>query len=318
AALPGSTAGTTLTGEIRANEEEVSQQSFLDGHGQTFITNSGDMALDIRSISFSSASTTAETVKITGDDGAANGSEAFVINTSGLPASSNIVLDNIEFAAIVGQAFVTGGAGQNYVVGDDAVQFISLGAGDDTLAGGGGNDSIGSGVGEDIIYGNQGDDLVFGGEGKDTLYGGQNNDTAVGGSGDDVLHGNKGNDILYGNQSNDTLSGGENEDILFGGQGNDLLSGGSGDDFLAGNKGDDILVGGDGADTFAFYYSGGNDQISDFTVGTDTLMLEDGLGVSAGTETDGNTTITFSDGGTLTVIGVSKAEITSATGWELG
>ncbi|MEP1906348.1 MAG: SBBP repeat-containing protein, partial [Nitratireductor sp.] len=47
AALPGSTAGTTLTGEIRANEEEVSQQSFLDGHGQTFITNSGDMALDI-------------------------------------------------------------------------------------------------------------------------------------------------------------------------------------------------------------------------------------------------------------------------------
>ncbi|MEP3118143.1 MAG: SBBP repeat-containing protein, partial [Alphaproteobacteria bacterium] len=49
AALPGSTAGTTLTGEIRANEEEVSQQSFLDGHGQTFITNSGDMALDIRS-----------------------------------------------------------------------------------------------------------------------------------------------------------------------------------------------------------------------------------------------------------------------------
>ncbi|MEP0393823.1 MAG: SBBP repeat-containing protein, partial [Nitratireductor sp.] len=307
AALPGSTAGTTLTGEIRANEEEVSQQSFLDGHGQTFITNSGDMALDIRSISFSSASTTAETVKITGDDGAANGSEAFVINTSGLPASSNIVLDNIEFAAIVGQAFVTGGAGQNYVVGDDAVQFISLGAGDDTLAGGGGNDSIGSGIGEDIIYGNQGDDLVFGGEGKDTLYGGQNNDTAVGGSGDDVLHGNKGNDILYGNQSNDTLSGGENEDILFGGQGNDLLSGGSGDDFLAGNKGDDILVGGDGADTFAFYYSGGNDQVSDFTVGTDTLMLEDGLGVSDGTETDGNTTITFSDGGTLTVMGVSKA-----------
>ncbi|MEP6146125.1 MAG: hypothetical protein ABJ201_01840, partial [Nisaea sp.] len=63
---------------------------------------------------------------------------------------------------------------------------------------------------------------------------------------------------------------------------------------------------------------GGNDQVSDFTVGTDTLMLEDGLGVSDGTETDGNTTITFSDGGTLTVIGVSKAEITSATGWELG
>ncbi|MEP0501907.1 calcium-binding protein, partial [Nisaea sp.] len=94
-----SAADVTLTSQIQSAEPATSDQIFLNGHGQVFLTSLGTgIDVDIRSISFSSASTTAETVKITGDDGAANGSEAFVINTSGLPASSNIVLDNIEFA----------------------------------------------------------------------------------------------------------------------------------------------------------------------------------------------------------------------------
>lgn len=76
--------------------------------------------------------------------------------------------------------------------------------------------------------------------------------------------------------------------------------------------------GGDGADTFLFTFDGGNDVVSDFQSGSDVLSLRNGLGVSGGVESDGNTVVTFSDGGTLTVIGVSRADLAAATGWDLG
>lgn len=76
--------------------------------------------------------------------------------------------------------------------------------------------------------------------------------------------------------------------------------------------------GGDGADTFIFTFGGGNDQVNDFAAGTDTLALESGLGVSGGTEVDGNTVVTLFDGGTVTIIGVQKADVAAATGSELG
>ncbi|WP_339854103.1 DUF4347 domain-containing protein [uncultured Nisaea sp.] len=333
-AQPTSTASTTLTGEIQATEPNTSVQSFLDGHGQTFITRSGGVDLDIRSITFSGGGSTAQTVQLTGQS--SGGSEAFVIDTSGLPTGSTVQLDNIEFAAIVGNATVNGGAGQNYVVGDDASQFISLGAEDDTLAGGGGNDTVGSAWGEDIVYGNQGADYVFGGAGMDTLYGGQDGDTVFGGNDNDFVYGNMGNDTLSGGENDDVLFGGQDEDIvygntgndslngnlgndtLYGGQGNDLISGGAGNDLLYGNHGNDTLAGGDGADTFVFTFGGGNDQVNDYQAGTDSLQFQDGLTYTAA-ESDGNTVLTLSDGGSLTLIGVSKAQlgIAAIAGWEL-
>ncbi|WP_420403870.1 DUF4347 domain-containing protein [Nisaea sp.] len=329
-----STATTTLTGEIRTTEPDTTDQSFLDGHGQTFLSKMSGMEMDIRSISFSSSEASAQTVQITGQS--SSGGEAFVIDTTGLPSGSTLQLDNIEFAAIVGNATVSGGAGQNYVVGDDARQFISLGAEDDTLAGGAGEDTVGSSWGEDILYGNQGTDLVFGGGGMDTVYGGQDadtvrgdndndwvygnkgDDTLSGGNGEDLLFGGQNDDIVYGNAGDDSISGNLGSDSLYGGQGNDLISGGDGADILAGNKGDDTLSGGEGADIFVFEFDGGNDQLADFQAGTDTLALESGLAVAGGTESGGNTTVTFSDGGTVTVIGVGKTDLAAATGWEFG
>ena len=331
-----STAGTTLTNQIQAAEPAVGAQSFLDGHGQAFLARSTGISMDVRSISFTDTGTSAQTVQITGAAGSSSGSEAFVIDTTGLPSGSTLQLDNIEFAAIIGNATVTGGAGQNYAVGDDAVQFISLGAEDDTLAGGGGNDTVGSGFGEDIVYGNQGADSVFGGGGMDTLYGGQGADTVLGNNDNDVVYGNKGNDTLWGGENDDMLFGGQNDDIvygntghdslngnlgndtLYGGQGNDLLSGDSGDDVLMGNMGDDTLAGGEGADTFVFTFDGGNDTVADFQAGTDRLILDNGLEISSATETGGNTAATFSDGGSVTLTGISKIELSAATGWELG
>ncbi|WP_323796380.1 SBBP repeat-containing protein [Nisaea sp.] len=329
-----SLARSTLAGQIQDSGADPASKSLLDGHGQSFFDHYTDaMSVDVRSISFATTETGAQTVQFIGSTGESIYTEAFVIDTSGLPSGSTLQLDNIEFAAIVGNASVTGGAGQNYVVGDDAVQFISLGAEDDTLAGGGGNDTVGSSWGEDVVYGNQGQDSLFGGGGMDTLYGGQDADTVRGDNDADVLYGNKGGDTLSGGENEDTLFGGRNSDIvygnqgadlvagntgndqLYGGQDNDSLSGGAGDDLLAGNKGDDTLNGGDGADTFVYDFGGGDDVVTDYEVGADALSFTDGLSYTA-TESGGSTVLTLSDGGTLILIGVQQSQLAAASGWE--
>jgi Ca2+-binding RTX toxin-like protein len=327
---------TTLTEAINTRGTGVAND--LIGGAQNFLNRLGaTTTVDVRTIiPTTTGSTISDPIVISGSGSTSGQSEAFVIDMRSMPSGSTLQLDNIEFASVMGQATITGGAGQNYVVGDDAAQFISLGVEDDTLAGGGGADSVGSGWGEDIVYGNQGADLVFGGGGMDTVYGGQDadtvrgdndndwvygnkgDDTLLGGNGDDRLYGGQDNDIVYGNAGNDSIAGNLGNDTLYGGQGNDLISGGNGADLIAGNKGDDTLSGGAGADTFVFEFGGGNDQVADFQIGTDTLALENGLGVSGGTESGGNTTVTFSDGSSVTVIGVSKTDLAAATGWELG
>ena len=58
--------------------------------------------------------------------------------------------------------------------------------------------------------------------------------------------------------------------------------------------------------------------MADFQAGTDRLILDSGLEISSATETGGNTAVTFSDGGSVTLTGISKIELSAATGWELG
>src|SRR3546814_5147657 len=60
-------------------------------------------------------------------------------------------VDNIEFVSVVGFAHVTGGAGDNYAVGDDNAQFMALGVGDDTMYGGGGADTLAGGSETDLL-----------------------------------------------------------------------------------------------------------------------------------------------------------------------
>lgn len=105
-----------------------------------------------------------------------------VIDARDLGAGTVLQLDNVDFAAVIGNATVRGGAGRNIVVGDDQVQNLLLGAEDDRLYGGGGNDILGS---------EGGSDLLDGGDGADLLVGGIGNDHLLGGSGDDVLEGGR-------------------------------------------------------------------------------------------------------------------------------
>ena len=126
-----------------------------------------------------------EPIIISGSSKAEDPKQAMVIDVSQLPSGTVIQLNNIAFASIVGAVHAVGGAGENFAVGDDKVQFIVLGADDDVLFGGGGNDTIGSLGGDDQTSGDEGDDIVFGGTGNDQLSGGSGNDRLNGGLGFD-------------------------------------------------------------------------------------------------------------------------------------
>jgi len=106
-----------------------------------------------------------------------------------------------------------------------------------------------------------------------------------------VLTGTAAADILLGGDIGvtsgsdaDTLNGGDGNDHLNGGYGNDTLNGGAGNDLLKGRFGDDSLTGGDGADTLYYHIqevqgkflsADGNDTMTDFTIGTDIIQLEE-------------------------------------------
>ena len=115
-----------------------------------------------------------------------------------------------------------------------------------------------------------------------------------------------------GTSSNDLLLGGTKNDTISGAAGDDLILGYAGDDVIEGGEGDDTTFGGLGSDTFVFGANSGNDVIGDFEVGTDGLMLNDGLLIDSFAELDTNgdatldTVVTFSDGATATLLDVDS------------
>jgi Ca2+-binding RTX toxin-like protein len=183
----------------------------------------------------------------------------------------------------------TGTDGDDSHAGGPGSDFLVGGAGADTLRGDGGEDTLEGGSDNDLLRGGNRDDVLSGGDGDDSLLGGRGKDTAIrGGNGHDLLNGDAGDDVLIGGWGRDTLDGGEGDDTIRGGNGhdqlkgddgNDLLIGGWGRDTLDGGEGDDALRGGLGADVFQFSGAFGNDVVTNFGVGKDTLRVT-GFGVS--------------------------------------
>jgi Ca2+-binding RTX toxin-like protein len=100
-------------------------------------------------------------------------------------------------------------AKDDYVVVDaksSAAANISGGGGDDTIIGGSGATSASGGVGNDSIVCGAGNDSLWGGAGNDVLYGGAGNDSIQGGNGNDLIYGDGGNNTLYGNAGADTFA----------------------------------------------------------------------------------------------------------------
>ena len=348
-AQSGDTAVNTLVGAIEARGT-VGETGVVNG-AQTFLTQlSATSTLDIRTIipTQGAGITTDDPIIITGTSGGSQ-SEAFVIDMRSI-SGKILQLDNIEFASIIGNATVNGGAGNNYAVGDGNAQFISLGEGDDTLSGGDGDDTIGSGDGNDMLYGDGGGDVVFGGTGLDTLWGGSETDVVYGNLGADVIYGNQqddslfggqdadvayggqDNDLAYGNLADDTLYGNFGADTLYGGQGNDVLFGGQDNDLLVGNLGNDTIHGGLGADTIVtgsgtdlvvVQSDGGIDVVTDFDgAAGDRVQIAsnvNGTGIdsfaevqaAAGDDDSGNVQIALGSGHSLTLNGITASQLQS-------
>jgi Ca2+-binding RTX toxin-like protein len=117
------------------------------------------------------------------------------------------------------------------------------------------------------------DDLIVGSDHRDNLRGGRDDEILLGFDGNDRIRGGRGDDRLCGDDGEDRLNGGRGDDTLLGGAGGDRLHGGKGDDSLCGGGGDDLLIGGRGEDVFGFGLDEGNDTISGFRVGVDSIDL---------------------------------------------
>lgn len=123
---------------------------------------------------------------------------------------------------------VTGGSGDDVLVGDGAYNVLRAGAGNDTVGGGVGGDFLDGGTGFDILnLSTSGGPVrlnlqtgVLEGEGQgDTI---RNFEGAVGSAGLDSLTGDARANRLIGLDGADTLDGGGGSDTLVGGNGDDV------------------------------------------------------------------------------------------------
>jgi len=181
---------------------------------------------------------------------------------------------------------------------------IAFGVRIENATGGAGADSITGNQFANVLLGGQGDDTISGGAGRDQIRGGIGDDAINGGSGRDRLFGEVGKDVLLGKNNNDTLKGGDGRDVLMGGKGNDRLFGEGGNDLLIGNQ---------GADRFVFALNGDRDKIRDFEDGVDVIKFI-GLGdaasvLSVATEIGADVVFDFGGGDILTVLNMTKADI---------
>ena len=151
--------------------------------------------------------------------------------------------DDIETVGKLPGMSISGGPGNDRVVGADRPDTIHGDAGKDTLYGLGGND---------IIFGDAGNDQIAGGEGGDAIDGGLGNDSMTGDNGNDTIHGADGDDWIAG--GNECQAGTEHEIHTCGpiaaGTDDDQIFGDGGADHLYASKGLDTLNGGDGDDFF--------------------------------------------------------------------
>ncbi|UWQ91564.1 hypothetical protein K3727_01735 [Rhodobacteraceae bacterium M382] len=202
----------------------------------------------------------------------------------------------------------------------------------ENLMGSGFNDTLVGNSSSNSLFGMGGDDMLIGGGGTDNFDGGEGNDTATFEGGgfvvidleDSTANGGDasgstftGVENLIGTSNSDDLLGDSENNLLSGLDGVDRLEGRGGDDTLNGGGGNDTLTGGDGADTIVIEMGMGNDTVTDFVVGQDSLdysslTSEERDAVTFSASGSGDRVVTLSDGSTLTMTGVARN--TPATG----
>jgi Ca2+-binding RTX toxin-like protein len=109
---------------------------------------------------------------------------------------------------------VSGGAGDDVLLGDDGANSLFGALGDDVLRGAGGDDSLAGHSGADEIDGGAGVDRLSGDAGRDRLLAGAGDDDVYGGGFSDVILGDEGNDVIVGGAGADSLDAGPGDDTF--------------------------------------------------------------------------------------------------------
>lgn len=257
-------------------------------------------------------------------------------------------LGNDQIWGGTGNDSLSGQDGADTLYGEAGSDTLSGGTGNDVLYGGADADTFtfADGFGADTVWGDSlagttadFDTLDFSGlsSGVTVTFTTPEDGTAVSGANSvsfdniEAVVGTGQADVL--NASADAsgvaLSGGGGADTITGGAGADTISGGTGDDLIAGGAGNDAITTGDGADLIVYTDGSGADTISDFNMtdnGTgftvdrfDVSDLHDGSGnpvnawdVTVSEDGAGNAVLTFPGGETITLEGVTTAEVSRA------
>ncbi len=242
-----------------------------------------------------------------------------------------------------GDDTLNGDEGNDDIYGGAGNDHSEMGTGNDTFHGGDGDDWVNGDYGNDLIFGGAGDDFLRGSFGNDTIWSGG------AGEGDDYLWGGYNDDlfIIQNGFGNDSISGEDQAETL--GDTLDLtrvtddlvldlthvnpgigtFTDGVG---LAEYNGIEHIILGAGNDTIVLADLGGADRVEGFSAPTDngdgTFSATDRLDVSALTRDSGDNPVTVEDvsvsddgagnavlsfpgGESLTLIGVSPAQLNS-------
>ena len=154
---------------------------------------------------------------------------------------------------------LTGGGGNDTLIGDAKDNILSGGANNDTLMGNAGNDTLKGEAGDDILMGGLGADILNGGDGLNDTASYANATTEITASLDatNTTHLNDGLEAVGDSYIGiENLTGGASNDILVGNDSANILDGGAGDDELIGGSGADTLKGGLGNDTASYENAG--------------------------------------------------------------
>lgn len=163
---------------------------------------------------------------------------------------------------------IDGGKGNDTIIADKDL-FKPL-----YITGGEGNDKIVGGAGDDVIIDSYGANRLEGGRGSDALIasgldldasspevmnvGGRsiNGSIIIGGPGSDYIEGGKGSDLLVGGDGNDSIYGLSGDDIILGGSGRNYSDGGRGNDVIRDHGRSSVIFGGQGDDALLMRGSG--------------------------------------------------------------